>query len=135
MEVPLKNFAYWSDIKTKIDEPAKSTKLEELNINDKFRLKINTGNTTFEAFLLPKYNQKLYVFLSGVGHWDTTYPIFERSRWGKDLDGMVLYFDDPTRINAKLDLPYYFGTKEHDAKDELLKIIIKICQEHLRELP
>ena len=50
---------------------------------------------------------------------------------GKDLDGMVLYFDDPTRINAKLDLPYYFGTKEHDAKDELLKIIIKICQEHL----
>lgn len=127
----LKNFACWSDIKTKIDEPAKSTKLEELNINDKFRLKINTGNTTFEAFLLPKYNQKLYVFLSGVGHWDTTYPFFERSRWGKDLDGMVLYFDDPTRINAKLDLPYYFGTKEHDAKDQLLKIIIKICQEHL----
>ena len=73
-----KNFEYWSDIKKLLDKNDRSLFINDLGIEDKGRLLIKTENFDFETFLIPKYQEKLYVFLSGVGHWNTPYPFFER---------------------------------------------------------
>lgn len=125
-----KNFEYWSDIKKLLDKNDRSLFINDLGIEDKGRLLIKTENFDFETFLIPKYQEKLYVFLSSVGHWNTPYPFFERSRWSKDLKGISIFFDDPTRIHVKLDLPYYFGNKEHDCKEDILKVVSKIISIH-----
>lgn len=125
-----KNYDYWGEIKKLLDKEASSVSLDNLKIEHKGRLRIRTDHFDVETFLVPKFYEKLYVFLSGVGHWDTAYPFFERTRWSKDLKGISLFFDDPTRVQAKLDLPYYFGSKENDCKDEILKIVLKICSIH-----
>ena len=128
--VEFNNFCFVSDIKRALDVPASSIGYERLNIHSKFRLKINVEGTVFETFLLPKKDSKLYVFLSAVGRWDATYPYFERNRWAADMPGMCLFVDDPTRIEAELNIPYYFGTKLTDYKDKLLKLVKKIAEIH-----
>lgn len=87
-------------------------------------------DTSFETFLLPKKESKLYVFLSAVGKWDAPYPYFERNRWAADMPGMCLFVDDPTRVETQINIPYYFGKKTVDYKDKLLKLVKKLAAIH-----
>ena len=124
------DFRFASDIKRALETPTSSVEFENLNIQSKFRLKVSVEDTSFETFLLPKKESKLYVFLSAVGKWDAPYPYFERNRWAADMPGMCLFVDDPTRVETQINIPYYFGKKTVDYKDKLLKLVKKLAAIH-----
>ena len=123
----IKNVALWSDIKRYLTSKTINIEYNKITYEHKYRLAIKHTETTFETFFLPKPYKKLYVFLSATGHWDAEYPYFERVRWAKDMNGMCLFIDDPTRIEKKINLSYFFGNNRNDYKDYIVDIVKHIA--------
>lgn len=98
------------------------------NISSKTQglLQIAIGNTKFESVLIPSKTKKLYVFLAGYNDKNEQYPAFARISWCDKFDGMVLCFDDPTRIEKNYSPSYYFGSKEENYLQYVYRIVKKI---------
>ena len=77
-----------------------------------------------------KEQQPLFVMLSAaIDRSKQTLPVFNRWTWADKFPGHVLYVADPTlELHDDMILGWYIGTAEHDASEELSKLIRRFAR-------
>lgn len=93
-------------------------------------LVLRGNNWEFPALYFPSaQHQCLFVMLSAaIDRSKHSLPVFNRWTWAHKFSGHVLCVADPTlELNADIRLGWYLGTQEHDATEELCRLIVHIA--------
>lgn len=104
--------------------------LDEVESLPDGRLDIFYENIIFESFFHYKENSKvLYVFLNGaITAEGATIPMFARWSYYKFMSGSMLNISDPMyRMNDKLKLGWYYGTKKIDLQQRIAHLTVKVA--------
>lgn len=78
---------------------------------------------TLKCFYYAKNTNKICVFLSSIGIQRDRYPIYNRISWINHFDGIILFFDDPTRDKIKFSPSFYLGNKSNTVLQRIKTII------------
>ncbi|QQD85660.1 prolyl oligopeptidase family serine peptidase [Jeotgalicoccus sp. ATCC 8456] len=115
--------------------------IDNLNEIDNLKLEAGVGNNITYRTDFFEYNVLVYVkerfdnlvVLSNgaVNYEKKAPPIFMRSKWARDIDGNLIYLDDPTIHNTQLNLGWGQGNSKEFALrvySEMVKKISKLLK-------
>lgn len=94
------------------------------------RIDIPIGPLTYNLLTAPKRGRRLYVLLRGAegDRGRVPLPRFSRFSWRDAFGDTVVCIADPTlQLDADLRLGWYFGSREHDAIEQLAHIVVALC--------
>lgn len=117
----------------KFDLSCVSAEPKKLSIKDaelapEGRCDVELNGENFEYFLKKGNSSKLFVFLSAAGRTkqDTN---FNRIAWAGQLNANLLYIEDPMyKKYAGLDCGWYYGTKNRNFLDDIVKLTLAISR-------
>ena len=93
--------------------------------------KENNNKLELESFIFKNNSsQKLYVFFTAIGILTKRYPIFHRVSYAPYLDGISIFFDDPTRKEINFSPSFYFGYNDFNCLDYIYNIIETIINKY-----
>ena len=118
-----------SNIYNFFNKTPRNVKLSNLSLNDIYRINIIHDDVTFNSFITPHSQKKLYVFLTSEARTiDKPYVLhFGFATWGlKFNDGVSIHLDDPTKYETDFFPTFYFGKKNKNYTILLLDIIKKM---------